>query len=604
MPSFGFIQAGYATRGLAADVQRWVNLYIEKTESGQGANHDTGFAAYCTPGKQLLCQLDDQPISCVKESNAFFYSPTTDLYFVMSGSTLYAIRATFDIPSQTWVGSSAVIGTGFLTLGGLPGGALFPSQIIVITPTLLFVVSGGGGYVAAYGQALATSSLNFGGTAYAVGDTGTIPVNGGIPAQYIVTSVGAMGVVTGYTITYNGTGYSVSLANGTTTGGAQPGVGSGLTIDVNTVSAAAWLVQQQTIPYGTTITDNFINTATWQDGYVIISLAPNEPDPQRREFFISGINDPTTWNPLDFATKEANSDPNVAVFAAAEILGLFGSQQIELWQNTGNVLFPFQRLPGGGVLEYGLAQRNAITKFHGTVAYLSTDARGQYVMRMIGGPDGGRISNHAIENHWSLFDTAGCTIYSYTENGHEFLVCHFPIPNETWVYDHGIGPALGWHERAYWDGSNFSADIGRYHGFFPEIGHCVGDYRNGNLYLQSLQFLQDNCQTIRRIRVAPHLVHELHRNVYDRVKLHCLTGRVPATGPGSDPVCSIKISHTGGQSYGPLLTRSMGKIGEFKKIIEWFHLGYGRDTVFWWECDEPIDIVLVDMYADYRPGFN
>ena len=602
MPSFGFIQAGYATRGLVADVQRWLNLYIEKTESGAGANHQTGYAAYCTPGKQLFCALSDQPVSCVVPSNSFFYAPDVDLFFVMSGSTLYAIRATY--AAGLWTGTSTVIGTGFSPVAIIgTGGQLFPTQIIVIQPTLLFVVCGGEAHVAAYGKPLVTSAMNFGGTGYAAGDTGFILPNGGggIPAQYTVTGVSGTGAVTGYTVGYSGTGFIVGNDVGTRTGGSQPGGGLGFTVDVSAVGSAAWLVQQQTITEDLTAPGYYINTATWMDGYTIVSVAPNATDPLRRQFFISALGDPTNWSPLEFDTKEANSDPVVAVFAAAEILGVFGSQQTELWQDSGNILSAFQRIPGGAVMEYGLAQPMAICKFAGTVAYLSTDARGQYTARMLTSGVPQRISNHSIENQWSQYDTAGASMFSYTENGHEFLVFNFPIPDRTWVYDNSIGPALGWHERAYWDGANFHADLGRYHGFFPEIGHVVGDYRNGNLYLQGLQFLTDNCENIRRIRVAPHITMEKRRNVYDRVKMHMLTGRVI---DGQDPICSLRVSKDGGQTWGPYLDRHMGKIGEYTKVVEWFHLGYSRDFVVEWSCAEPIDIVLVDAYVDFRQGFN
>jgi hypothetical protein len=606
MPSFGFIEAGYTARGLVAACQSWMNLFIEKIDVPHGANDDTkgqrvgthGFWAMNTPGKQLLVALPDQPNSCLVNSNAFFYAPGVNLFFALSGTTLYAIQATF--AAGAWTGTYTAIATAIpnQTIAGT-GGQLFPATIIVLNPTLLFVVSVGNAYVVGYGQAPSASTLGDPGVLYAVGDTGYAPING-IPATYVITGVDATtGAVTSYTLT-GGTGYSVANYS-TTTAGAQPGTGSGFTINVTSLAAAAWLSQQQNIPFGST---NYISSAAWQDGYVIVSVAPNDPDPLRRQFFISGLYAPTQWDPLDFDTKEGHPDAVVAVFSSNQVLGIFGSQTSEIWYDAGNVLSAFSRLPGGGVIQFGLAQPRAITEIAGTAAWLDSNARGQYICRMMIGSTPTRISNFALENHWSKFDTAGMSMSSYIEGGHEFLCVHFPIPDETWVYDHTVGPELGWHQRSYWDGAAFHADLGRYHAFFPEIGHAVADYRNGNIYLQSLEFLQDNCSNIRRIRVAPHITIEKRRNVYDRVKLHALTGRVPATGPGSDPVCMLSVSHDGGQNYGSPLTVRMGKIGETTAIIEWFHLGYGRDTVFKWECDEPIDICLVDMYCDFRPGYN
>lgn len=69
------------------------------------------------------------------------------------------------------------------------------------------------------------------GTGYVVGDTGTI--NGGsTPATYIVTAITGGGAVTAIHITFGGTGYTNDTTRATTTGGAQPGVGTGLTVTI------------------------------------------------------------------------------------------------------------------------------------------------------------------------------------------------------------------------------------------------------------------------------------------------------------------------------------------------------------------------------------
>jgi hypothetical protein len=84
---------------------------------------------------------------------------------------------------------------------------------------------------------LTTSTLGAGGTGYAVNDTGILNDNNssanGQP-QYIVTAVSG-GAVTAYTITQIGTGVQTGTFS-TTKAGAQPGSGSGFTIDVTAVT--------------------------------------------------------------------------------------------------------------------------------------------------------------------------------------------------------------------------------------------------------------------------------------------------------------------------------------------------------------------------------
>ena len=82
--------------------------------------------------------------------------------------------------------------------------------------------------------AVASSTVTSGGTGYAVNDTGTIAA-GNEDATYIINSVTGSGAVLTFTITSGGTGYSVGAGNKTATGGAQPGMGAGFTVDILTI---------------------------------------------------------------------------------------------------------------------------------------------------------------------------------------------------------------------------------------------------------------------------------------------------------------------------------------------------------------------------------
>lgn len=80
------------------------------------------------------------------------------------------------------------------------------------------------------GAITASTISGVGGINYAPGDTGTI--NGGVGGTYVINSVSS-GHVTGYTITNAGHSYPNDLV-GTAPGGAQPGVGSSLLLQLST----------------------------------------------------------------------------------------------------------------------------------------------------------------------------------------------------------------------------------------------------------------------------------------------------------------------------------------------------------------------------------
>jgi hypothetical protein len=493
------------------------------------------------------------------------------------------------------------------------------------------------------------------GSGYAVGDTGTI--NGGNgDATYLITAVGSVTgsvLLAGYTITSGGSGYSVANNVATTPGGAQPGGGAGFeiditqigtsggavtgitltpgagytignniptqrggtqpgagfgfTLDITAVGAAAWQLAQQTIP-ASTGTPNFVSYATYMDGYVIVNLAPNDADPLRRQVFISGLNDPSTWDPLDVFEKEGQPDPVVAVFAAYETLLVFGAASMEIFYDvpTGAAQ-PFQRVQGGGLIECGLASPWTIVKMDGTVVWLGTDNRGGYVVWELRGMTPTRISNHAIETLIADFNSNSATAFSYQEEGHFFYVLHFPLDDRTIVCDTStIGPdgKPMWHERLHWDGSMWRADLGRYHAFVPGAvnRHVLADPNNGNLYIQRLGLYDDNGTAIRRLRASPHLTDEKRRTLFSRFRLFMQTGiSVPATGQSSAPLVSLRLSDDGGYTWGPYLTTSAGKLGEVGLLVEWYRMGKSRNRVYEVTIEELIPIALVDAFSEAIP---
>jgi hypothetical protein len=81
---------------------------------------------------------------------------------------------------------------------------------------------------------IVTTTLGAGGLGYAMGDTGIINAGPGT-ATYTILTVGAGGAVLTYSITAPGIGYSVANGVATSTGGAQPGVGVGFTVNITAV---------------------------------------------------------------------------------------------------------------------------------------------------------------------------------------------------------------------------------------------------------------------------------------------------------------------------------------------------------------------------------
>ena len=273
-------------------------------------------------------------------------------------------------------------------------------------------------------------------------------------------------------------------------------------------------------------------TGTTLDTYGII--AP----PLSNAWYISAPDDFTSWSPIDEADKEAYPDHILAFLADHELLWIFGDlESTEIWWDSGSANFPFQRVQSGGVIHYGLvAQFSPVQLALNGVAWLAWNInRGAPQAVYAQGLVPQRISTHAIEQIWRSYPTVQDAIgYSYTEDGHEFWVMHFPSGDATWVYDFTASQQAGipmWHQPMWWDGTwavaptantvgvpNLHRQLQRSHayGFLYAHGsasalpasHLVGDHASGNIYIQALTNLSDNGQAIFRQRAFAHLSQE------------------------------------------------------------------------------------------------
>jgi hypothetical protein len=502
---------------------------------------------------------------------------TTPIFFAIAGDQLYAVATTgFSTLTPTLIGT--------VTSAAGVSGEVIPATILTLNQYLIFVVTAGKPWIA--GTTILTSSVASPGTAYAVGDTGTF-VGGAGNATYTITSVDGSGSVLTYTLDFGGHGYIDGTTVLALNGGDQPGDGVDFTISIDSTE---WLLTALSIPSDDVAFNNYITSATYMDGYIIVTLA------ETNRFYISGLNDFTNFDPLEFATKEANPDPCVAVFAAYENLFVFGNQTLEIWYDSGNQLFPFQRVQGGGVIECGLIYPAAIAKMDGTIMWIGTDIRGQMIAWQLRGYTPVRVSNHAVEAVWNTYNGSLATASTYMENGHFFFCITFPEPGTTWVYDSTTGQ---WHQRAYTVSGVDHPDLMRYHAYCAGLGHVVMGYNDGTVYLQSVGFYDDDGVPIKKLRRCPHLNSEQSWVKYDYFRLHMQTG---TNGAVTDPIVSLRISNDGGYTFGNYLDYNFGNLGNYSKIVQWNHCGRARDRVFEVSTSAAVPGGFVDAYIGVTAG--
>lgn len=329
------------------------------------------------------------------------------------------------------------------------------------------------------------------------------------------------------------------------------------------------------------------------DGYFVF----NQPGTQR--FQITGLYTPTI-NPLAFASAEGSPDLLISLIVDHRELWLFGETSTEVFFNSGNPDFPFERIQGA-FIEQGCAAKNSVAKMDNTVVWLTSDERGFGTVQKAVGYTPQRISNHALEFAIAAYPRIDDAIgYSYQQEGHVFYMLSFPTANVTWCYDSATEL---WHQRAWRNPASGALERHRSQCQMAFANdNIVGDWENGNLYILDLDTYTDAGVILPSIRQCPHIATGNAWQFFWKLWVDMQTGVGLAGGQGSDPQLLLEWSDDGGQSFPNAMTVSFGKIGERKARANFRRLGKSRDRVWRFTITDPVKRILIGGDAQYTVG--
>lgn len=376
---------------------------------------------------------------------------------------------------------------------------------------------------------------------------------------------------------------------------AANGAGTAMLVD----GTSGWVINLSTNTLAQIFDPSFqgADKVDFIDGYYIFNK------PGTGQFQITSLYG-TDIDPLDFATAEGAPDNLVSLIVDHREVWLFGETTTEVWSNTGNSDFPFERIQGA-FIEQGCAAKFSVAKMDNRVFWLTADDRGQGMVMAAAGYQPQRISDHALEYAISRMSSiSDAEAYTYQQEGHSFYVLTFPSGNQTWVYDAATNM---WHQRAWRNPTNNSLNRHRSRCHMAFAGkNLVGDWETGVVYQMSLDVPTDNGALIPRIRTAPHLSDPDYRwQVFDALQVDMQTGVGLSVAPGTsgnNPQAVLQWSTDGGYSWSNELWASIGKIGERRTRVRWRRLGRSRDRVFRVTVTEPVTVAFVGASTIVRTG--
>lgn len=397
------------------------------------------------------------------------------------------------------------------------------------------------------------------------GTIGAGPIRAMVRDGAFLYAVSGAGV---YKITLSAGVYTPTLLGNIGTSSGPIGVASSGTQIILVDGVNGWIITTASAVLAQITNVNFpngVNRATYQDQYFIVCGNGTQ------KFHISALGDGFTWKALDFASAEGSPDLLLNCVSIHRELWLFGDTTVEIWLNTGNPTFPFER-SGNTFIEHGCAAADTVAKIDNTLFWLGKDDRGGPVVWRANGYTPIRVSTHALEKAMQGYGNfSDARAFSYQQEGHDFYVLTFTSDDHTWVYDAATGY---WHERAWRDPVTTALKRwrGACHVFFNQ-DNLVGDHTTGKFYALKLDTYTDDGNPIYRLRAAVPQEHNQERLFFGFLQIDMETG----TG-GS---LSLRYSNDGGQTWSGVKDASTGAVGDYSARAIFRNLGSGRNRV--WE---------------------
>lgn len=319
----------------------------------------------------------------------------------------------------------------------------------------------------------------------------------------------------------------------------------------------------------TQVTDTDLGTVIdfcWADGYFLTTDG---------EFLIvTELNNPLAVNPLKYGSSEVDPDPINAVMRLRNEVYAINRHTIEVFDNIGGDLFPFQRIDGAHIQKGALGTFCSCI-FADTVAFLGSGRNEAPAIYLGINGQTTKISTREIDIILSEFteaDLAESVFEARTDKGHKHLWVR--LPDRTLVYDLAASQVLEtpvWHVLT-------SAVQGFAEYRAIDLVWCYDRWLIGDAGSSAVGYLDDSLSShfgeIVRWEFGTLIIYNSGMGgVFNMLELVGLTGR---TAFGLDPQISTSYSLDGVTWSQDKYIRA-GKIGDRARRLAWFNHGTMRN---------------------------
>ena len=303
----------------------------------------------------------------------------------------------------------------------------------------------------------------------------------------------------------------------------------------------------------------------WVDGYFMTTDG---------EFLIvTELTNPLDVNPLKYGSSEVDPDPVVALLKLRNEIYALNRNTIEVFDNIGGTLFPFNRIDGAQI-QKGVVGTFACCVYMEQIAFLGSGRNEAPSIYMGAAATAQKISTQEIDElllNYTEAQLATVKMEARNDKAHQHLYVH--LPDRTLVYDGAASQVLG--EAVWFTLTTTVVGFSQYRArnlVYAYDKWLVGDPQSSNI-----GYLVDTIgthwgQKVRWEFGTLIVYNESNGAIFNELELVSLTGSVAI---GVDPMISTSYS-VDGKAWSQDRSIRAGTTGSRKRLA-WFQQGHMRN---------------------------
>ena len=304
----------------------------------------------------------------------------------------------------------------------------------------------------------------------------------------------------------------------------------------------------------------------WVDGYFMttdgISLVVTE------------LADPLHVNPLKYGSSEVNPDPIKALLKIRDEVYALNRFTIEVFDNIGGDLFPFQRNPGA-LVPKGVVGTYACCVYLEAAAFLGSGPNEAPGIYLGANASPTKISTREIDTlllGYTEGQMSGVLLEARNDRANQLLYVH--LPDRTLVYDGVASQAVG--EQVWFVLTTSAVGFSQYRA--QSLVWCYDRWLVGDPQSSAVGYLSASLSSHWGAKVRWEFGTVIIYNggagaIFHQLELVALTGRVAL---GTSPVISTSYS-LDGQTWSQDKFKGVGTQGDRSQRLLWLHQGKMRN---------------------------